>query len=128
MRGYSMGAVDYVFKPVDPIVLRSKAAVFVDLFQMTREIQRKARQEQQLLDANLRANAELLLAEQELRRAEQRQAVIIESLPIILYLEDPQALAAHAEIHHRQFSPAHGVRLQGNSRHANHVARSSAPG
>ena len=91
MRGYSMGAVDYVFKPVEPIVLRSKAAVFVDLFQMTREVQRKAWQEQQLLDANLRANAELLLAEQELRRSEQRQAVIIESLPIILYLEDPQA-------------------------------------
>jgi signal transduction histidine kinase len=91
MRGYSMGAVDYVFKPVEPIVLRSKAAVFVDLFQMTREIRRKATQEQQLLDANLHANAELLLAEQELRRSEQRQAIIIESLPIVLYLQDPQA-------------------------------------
>ena len=32
MRGYAMGAVDYVFKPVDPVVLRSKVAVFVDLF------------------------------------------------------------------------------------------------
>ena len=91
MRGYSMGAVDYVFKPVESVVLRSKAAVFVDLFQMTREVRRKAQQEQQLLDANLRANAELLLAEQELRRAEQRQSVIVESLPIILYLEDPHA-------------------------------------
>lgn len=91
MRGYSMGAVDYVFKPVEPVVLRSKAAVFVDLFLMTREVRRKAQQEQQLLDANLRANAELLLAEQELRRAEQRQAAIIESLPIVLYLEDPLA-------------------------------------
>ena len=87
MRGYSMGAVDYVFKPVDPIVLRSKVAVFVDLFAMTREIQRKARQEQALLDANLKANAERLRAEQELRLAEQRQAAIIQSLPIILYLE-----------------------------------------
>jgi PAS domain S-box-containing protein len=87
MRGYSMGAVDYVFKPVDPVVLRSKVAVFVDLFTMTKEIQRKARQEQALLDANLRANAELLRAEQALRLAEQRQAAIIQSLPIILYLE-----------------------------------------
>jgi PAS domain S-box-containing protein len=87
MRGYAMGAVDYVFKPVDPVVLRSKVAVFVDLFAMTREIQRKARQEQALLDANLKANSELLRAEQELRRAEQRQAAIIQSLPIILYLE-----------------------------------------
>src|SRR3569623_1491145 len=49
IRGYSMGAVDYVFKPVEPVVLRSKAAVFVDLYMKTREIQRKARQEQLLL-------------------------------------------------------------------------------
>jgi len=82
-----MGAVDYVFKPVEPVVLRSKVAVFVDLFQMTQEIQRKAEQEQQLLDANLKANAERLRVEQELRLAEQRQAAIIESLPIVLYLE-----------------------------------------
>ncbi|HEX9932247.1 MAG TPA: response regulator [Allosphingosinicella sp.] len=87
IRGYSMGAVDYVFKPVDPIVLRSKVAVFVDLFAMTREIQRKAKAEQALLDANLRANAERLRIEQELRLAEQRQGAIIASLPIILYLE-----------------------------------------
>lgn len=87
IRGYSMGAVDYVFKPVDPVVLRSKVAVFVDLFAKTREIERKARHEQALLDANLRTNAELLRAEQELRRAEQRQAAIIQSLPILLYLE-----------------------------------------
>ena len=43
LRGYAMGAVDYVFKPVEPVVLRSKVAVFVDLFAKTREIQRKAR-------------------------------------------------------------------------------------
>ncbi|MBA2772001.1 MAG: response regulator [Pseudomonadota bacterium] len=87
LRGYEMGAVDYVFKPVDAIVLRSKVAVFVDLFAKTREIERKARKEQALLDATIRANAERLKAEQDLRRAEQRQAAIIQSLPIVLYLE-----------------------------------------
>ena len=87
LRGYAMGAVDYVFKPVDPIILRSKVAVFVDLFEKSNEIERKARREQALLDANLRANAERLRAEQELRRAEQRQAAIIQSLPMVLYLE-----------------------------------------
>ncbi len=87
IRGYSMGAVDYVFKPVEPVVLKSKVAVFVDLYTMRREIQRKARAEQALLDANLRANAERLRAEQELRMAQQRQQAIIESLPIVLYLE-----------------------------------------
>ena len=87
LRGYAMGAVDYVFKPVDPIVLRSKVSVFVDLFAKTKEVERKARKEQALLDANLRANAERLRAEQELRRAEQRQAAIIQSLPMVLYLD-----------------------------------------
>src|SRR5579884_2976280 len=87
IRGYSMGAVDYVFKPVDPVVLRSKVAVFVELFEKSKEVERKARHEQALLDANLRANAERLRVEQELRRAEQRQAAIIQSLPMVLYLE-----------------------------------------
>src|SRR5579884_3456607 len=87
LRGYSMGAVDYVFKPVDPIILRSKVSVFVELFEKSKEVERKARHEQALLDANLRANAERLRVEQELRRAEQRQAAIIQSLPIVLYLE-----------------------------------------
>ncbi len=86
LRGYLMGAVDYVFKPVDPVILRSKVAVFVDLFQKTKEIERKARQEQELVDANLVANAERLRAERELRLAEQRQAAIIQSLPMVLYV------------------------------------------
>ena len=87
IRGYSMGAVDYVFKPVEPIVLQSKVAVFVDLFMMRREIQLKALQEQQLRDANLHANADRLRGELEWLKAEQRQSAIIESLPIVLYLE-----------------------------------------
>src|SRR4051794_13571524 len=87
LRGYSMGAVDYVFKPVDPIILQSKVAVFVELFEKSKEVERKARHEQALLDANLRANAERLRAEQELRRAEQRQSAIIQSLPMVLYLD-----------------------------------------
>jgi PAS domain S-box-containing protein len=90
LRGYSMGAVDYVFKPVDPIVLRSKVTVFVELFAKTKEIERKAQVQQALLDANLKANAERLNAERELRFAEQRQAAIIQALPIVLYVEHPE--------------------------------------
>ena len=88
LRGYTMGAVDYVFKPVDSIVLQSKVAVFVDLFLMRREVQRNAAHEQKLLDATIRANAEKLRVEQELRLAEQRQAAILQSLPILLYVGD----------------------------------------
>ena len=37
-RGYSAGAVDYVVKPFDPMVLRSKVAVFVDLYRKDRAL------------------------------------------------------------------------------------------
>lgn len=41
-RGYSLGAVDYIFTPVVPDVLRTKVKVFVDLFRMTRQVKRQA--------------------------------------------------------------------------------------
>src|SRR2546422_1747728 len=41
-RGYSLGAVDYIVKPVEPEILRSKVNVFVDLFRKNREIHRQA--------------------------------------------------------------------------------------
>jgi signal transduction histidine kinase/DNA-binding response OmpR family regulator len=41
-RGYSLGAVDYILAPVAPAVLRSKVAVFVQLFKLAHQIQRRA--------------------------------------------------------------------------------------
>jgi signal transduction histidine kinase len=38
-RGYSLGAVDYVFKPFEPDVLRAKVAAFVELAKKTQELQ-----------------------------------------------------------------------------------------
>ncbi|HEY0386168.1 MAG TPA: response regulator, partial [Pyrinomonadaceae bacterium] len=40
--GYSLGAVDYIVKPVEAAVLRSKVAVFVELFKKTEEVKRQA--------------------------------------------------------------------------------------
>ena len=37
-KGYSLGAVDYIYAPVIPEVLRAKVSVFVDLFNKTRAI------------------------------------------------------------------------------------------
>ncbi len=87
-RGYSAGAVDYMLKPVDPTMLRSKVAVFVDLFNKSRELQRQVAIKQKLLDDNIRANAERKLAEQALQRVEERQAAIIRALPIAMYSVD----------------------------------------
>jgi len=38
-RGYSEGAVDYLLKPYDPAVLRSKVSVFIDLHEKTAALQ-----------------------------------------------------------------------------------------
>jgi signal transduction histidine kinase/DNA-binding response OmpR family regulator len=41
-KGYSLGAVDYIVKPVEPDILKSKVAVFVELFKKTEEIKQQA--------------------------------------------------------------------------------------
>jgi signal transduction histidine kinase len=41
-RGYSLGAVDYILTPVVPNVLRTKVAVFVDLYRMRQQEQKQA--------------------------------------------------------------------------------------
>jgi two-component sensor histidine kinase/ActR/RegA family two-component response regulator len=38
LQGYGAGAVDYLSKPVNPLILKSKVAVFVDLFRKTRAL------------------------------------------------------------------------------------------
>ncbi|PXA91591.1 hybrid sensor histidine kinase/response regulator [Caulobacter sp. D5] len=40
-RGYEAGAVDFIQKPIEPNVLRSKAAVFFDLHQQRQQIERQ---------------------------------------------------------------------------------------
>jgi signal transduction histidine kinase len=85
MRGYAMGAVDYVFKPVDPVILKSKVAVFVDLFELRQQVAEQSRAEQELREAKLRAETERLAVERELQHARLRQAAMLEALPLALY-------------------------------------------
>jgi len=41
-RGYALGAVDYIVKPIHPAILRSKVAVFVELFRKTAQVREQA--------------------------------------------------------------------------------------
>ncbi|MFN3687637.1 response regulator [Salinarimonas sp.] len=84
-RGYSAGAVDYVFKPIEPLIIKSKVGVFVELYRKGEEIRRQAEHERALLLENLRVRSEKLEAERRLRRREEQQSRVLENLPIALY-------------------------------------------
>lgn len=60
-RGYQVGAVDYLVKPIVPAVLRSKVAVFINLFRyntaLTREIAGRKVIEEDLRTAEVRLRA-----------------------------------------------------------------------
>jgi signal transduction histidine kinase len=49
MKGYELGAVDYVFAPIVPEILRAKVSVFVELY----------RKRQELAEANVQLKAEI---------------------------------------------------------------------
>jgi signal transduction histidine kinase/BarA-like signal transduction histidine kinase len=59
MRGYAAGAVDYVVKPVQPDMLRSKVAVFVDLYYKSAELARQIAERNRAEEALSRANEQL---------------------------------------------------------------------
>lgn len=48
-RGYEAGAVDFLFKPIDPQLLRSKVGVFVELFRQRMLLRAQVEEHRQLL-------------------------------------------------------------------------------
>ena len=63
--GYSVGAVDYMFKPFNPDILRSKVAVFIDLYLKTQQLQEQERRlrESERRELELRHRGELQASE-----------------------------------------------------------------
>lgn len=82
-RAYSAGAVDVVFKPVDPFILRSKVSVLVDLHLKTVEIRHQAELRHRLQEENFRVRTEKLMAERALQRSRERQEAIQRFLPVV---------------------------------------------
>lgn len=81
LRGYSLGAVDYLFKPINPEILRAKVAAFVDLHRRTEEVREQAESlrefdrrqyAEDLAEARARIAAESEKAREELLRRERQ--------------------------------------------------------
>jgi hypothetical protein len=75
--GYSHGAVDYLVKPFEPSILRSKVSILVDLYLRGRKIQEQDRLLRQQEIAALR------------RRSDERYRGLAESVPVIVWVVDP---------------------------------------
>jgi PAS domain S-box-containing protein len=73
-KGYSLGAVDYLLKPIEPEILTSKVAVFVDLFKKTAEVKRQA--------------AQLAAVNFQLSQSEQRFRSLSACSPVGIFLTD----------------------------------------
>jgi PAS domain S-box-containing protein len=82
-RGYTAGAVDYIFKPLDPDVLRSKVTVFVELWLKNRQLQEHA--------ARLH---EQRVAELE-RASEARYRQLADAMPQIVWTSGPDGGATY---------------------------------
>ncbi len=74
MRGYEIGAVDYVTVPVVPEVLRAKVRVFIELFRKTRQLETLNAELEKRVAAR---TAELEAQTERLRRSEERRSLAL---------------------------------------------------
>jgi len=103
-RGYALGAVDYLCKPIVSQVLRSKVSVFADIFRKTEEVRRQGEllrfleqreYERQLAEVNERLEAERL--RQEIRIAREIQQKLFPAAPLPVGGFDISGVACPAE-------------------------------
>jgi len=83
-KGYAHGAVDYLLKPFDPEILRSKVSVFVDLFLKEQQLQRQG----QLLRQKEREALE--------RQSELRYRRLLDALPESVWAARPDGTLYYA--------------------------------
>ena len=84
LRGYAEGAVDFLVKPFDPGILRSKVSVFVSLYESRRTVQRQ--------EVLLREHA----LETQRRESDARYHSLAEAVPLIVWAADVKGNITYA--------------------------------
>ena len=98
--GYGTGAVDYLHKPVNATVLRSKVAVFVELHRKSRElamanralmleVAERRRAEEQLRELNESLDRRVTERSEALRESEQRFRTMADQTPVMMWVASP---------------------------------------
>jgi PAS domain S-box-containing protein len=94
LKGYHVGAVDYLSKPVNADVLRSKVAAFVDMFRKTLALADLNEALEREVAERQKAQAELEAANRELeRRVDERTAALLRAHRGVRESEERQRMA-----------------------------------
>jgi len=118
-RGYSLGAVDYIVKPIDPGILRSKVNVFVELFKKTRQVRRQAqlleKQNKEIRNTNLKRLRMLIALGHELAAEHEPAAVLKRFCRSAQRIIDAEEVTV-AMLAEDEQTPRHFFRCNGNGR------------
>ena len=101
--GYGVGAVDYLTKPINPEILKSKVGAFADLFRTARalaaanaaletEITQRKNAEEALRQANNSLEAAVRERTSELRLSQERYEQVVRNLPVAVYTTDADGI------------------------------------